>query len=519
MMIIEKFVKSIKKNQTTFFITIIIILGLLSYINIYDNKFLWDDEFLVQKNVFITDFKYIPTMFVTCSGAGVGRLDNFYRPMQVLSYSIIYHLTGAVEWSYHLLNVFLHVTNGLLIFFLLRKITKKDFVAFLTSILWIVHPIHTEAITYMNGTADPMSLFFALIAFLFYIKRKETTKLYYLILSFLFFIFALLSKESIIVFPGIIFIYELINSKKEYSKYKDIIAMFLVSIIYFYIRNTYLDFGGTLNMFEQENIYTQNITIRVFTFLAALIQYYGFLLFPHNLHMERSFPIFINLLNVYVISSIFILVLVAWLCYRSFRQKKNYYIFAISWFFISFIPMSGILIPVNSLLLEHWLYTPSIGFFLLISLSLERLLKDKKLWLLIGIIVIILMSLTLNRNLDWKDPITFYNNILTYEEGTIRVHNNLAMAYVDNNQYDLAEKHYLKSILINDINAEPHYNLARLYLSQNKISEAKYHLEKSIKINPNFFYSYYLLSEIYKYQGNLSQSEEYFNIAKSIQYY
>ena len=126
--------------------------------------------------------------------------------------------------------------------------------------------------------------------------------------------------------------------------------------------------------------------------------------------------------------------------------------------------MMGIFIPVNSFLLEHWLYLPSIGFFLMVSYLLNIFFKKniRVLLSLVTLIAIVLSFLTFNRNKDWRDPITFYNNIIDYTEGTSRVHNNLAMAYSAKNKYELAIKHYLKAIEIKDSYPQTHYNLARV---------------------------------------------------------
>lgn len=115
----------ISKHKTYFLIGLIILVGFVSYINIYKNEFLWDDEFLVQRNEFIRDFKYLPTMFTIPTEAGAGSWNNFYRPMHVVAYSIVYYFGGAEPFGFHLLNVLLHLANAVLIFFLIKKIFQK----------------------------------------------------------------------------------------------------------------------------------------------------------------------------------------------------------------------------------------------------------------------------------------------------------------------------------------------------------------------------------------------------------
>lgn len=537
------------RKTTLILIVIVVLSGLISYINIFDHQFLWDDEFLIQENVFIRSWKNLPQIFSTSSGEGAGRLDNFYRPMQLVIYTGIYSLFGLQPWAFLLLNVLIHLINACLIFFLIKKLFKKDFLAFLTSILWVVHPVHTEAVTYMSGMADPLIVFFGLSSFLCYINFRQkkqarpiflpaqiSKKLgasenknlggqtYLLFFSLILFILALLSKETIIVLPGLFVLYELFfNKKKSWSDYKHILWFLIIAIIYFILRLTTLNFINTLNFYNASNVYTEHLLVRIFTFLASLPVYYSFLFYPVNLHMERDFPVFTSPFSIYVLVSLIILIFLAFVVYKSIKQKRFYLGFGIFWFFIGFMPMTGI-IPVNSFLLEHWLYFPSIGFFLSLAIIIHYFWRKypqtkKIIAVILTIIILTFMGLTLKRNIDWKNPITFYNNILKYNEGTARVHNNLGMAYADKNDLINAEKHYLKAIETSDQYAQTHYNLARLYLQTNKQEKIIEHLKKSIEINPNFFFSYQLLGDIFKKQGQLEKAQEYYQKAQNNQYY
>jgi len=532
------------KKTTLLLIIIIVLFGIISYINIFHHQFLWDDEFLIQENVFIRSWKNLPQIFSSCSGAGAGRLDNFYRPMQLVAYTGIYSLFGLQSRAFLLLNVLIHLINACLIFFLIKKLFKDNFLAFLTSILWVVHPVHTEVVTYMSGIADPLLVLFGLGSFLCYINFRQKKQAYLLIFSLILFILALLSKETIIVLPGLFVVYELFFhpvrdcknteevrdkqisngvKKENWKKYIHLSWFFIISILYFILRLTTLNFVNTFNFYNTSNIYTEHLLVRIFTFLASLPKYYTFLFYPVNLHMERQFPVFTSPFSIYILVSLIIFLFLAFLVYKGVKQKKLYLSFGILWFFIGFLPMSGI-IPVNSFLLEHWLYFPSIGFFFCFAVLIHALWQKyfrlrKIIIIALTIIVFTLMGLTLKRNTDWQDPITFYNNILKYNSGTARIHNNLAMAHADKNDLIKAEKHYLKAIEISDQYAQTNYNLARLYLQTNQQEKAIKYLENSIKINPNFFFSYQLLGDIFKEKGQIEKAQEYYQKVQKIKYY
>ncbi len=508
-------------------LVLIVVLGsFFAYLNIYSHEFLWDDEFLIQNNIFIRSWENLPKIFTTCSGAGAGRLDNFYRPMQTLFYTLIYSFFKLNPFGYLFLNVLLHLSNAILIFLLLKKISKNDYLAALVSFFWVIHPVHTEAITYMSGTADPLSVFFALISFLLYFLFKKNKNWIILSFSILTFILALLSKETMIIFPGLIILYELLFSDKQQKilNCRFVIPFLIISMVYFILRLTVLNFINTLNIYEDSNVYTDHLSIRIITFLSSLIMYYSFIFWPVNLHMERDFPIFTNPLSWQPLVSIIIILIFIIVIIRELKQKATPLLsFGLGWFFIGFVPMSG-LIPVNSFLLEHWLYFTSIGLFLCLAVGLRYLWKriSKIKPIIISILIImaaILISLNLFRNRDWRNPIIFYNNILKYASGTARVHNNLAMAYVDENDLIKAEKHYLKAIEISDIYAQTHYNLAMLYLKTNREKKAVEQLLKSIEINKNFFFSYQALGAIYKQNNEIEKAQEYYQQAEQIKYY
>jgi tetratricopeptide (TPR) repeat protein len=177
------------------------------------------------------------------------------------------------------------------------------------------------------------------------------------------------------------------------------------------------------------------------------------------------------------------------------------------WFAAAHAPDTGLLIPMNSLFLEHWMYLPSAGLFLGIAQTFVVLMKDRPrvLPILCSSIALLFAGVlsikTYSQNKIWHDPVSFYNNIFAYGEKSSRAHNNLALYYSDNGQYDAAIEQFNKAIASGDIYAETRYNLAVTLSrkSQNKETLTKIidNLERSIKIQPSFYRSYQLLGDIY----------------------
>lgn len=483
----------IKRNILVF--VLIFLAVSLSYFNNLDNDFLWDDEFLIQKNSYLKSFSHLPKMLVSSSTAGFGGKDNFYRPTQNIFYLFIYQGFGLNKQAFHAGNIALHFFNACLIFLLTISLFNNRRMGIITSLLWALHPTHVEAITYISGTADPMGTLFVLSSLLALTAWQQRRKLILYTLSVLFFILALLSKEAMIVTPALtLIILALLNKEgfKNLKTYWPSIPFWFIAAGYMVLRKSWLNFDNTYNFYKSTNLYTENIQYRIYTYLATLPEYLKILFYPIDLHMERHFPVHTEWSSTSVLLGLAILVgsLILPL-YLFLKYKSSLPLFSWLWYFIAFAPMMGILIPVNSFILEHWLYLPSIAVFWVVAAIIEKTkgLSDFLPWGMTLVTATFLMFLTYQRNQDWQTPIRFYNNILKYSRGSARVHNNLAMAYSADKNWTEAIHHYQIAIETADTYPQTHYNLARAYIQLQKYDQALVELNRSLQIDPNFRFS------------------------------
>jgi tetratricopeptide (TPR) repeat protein len=489
--------------------------GFLVYLNSFQNQFFWDDDDTIVKNVYIKSWKFLPNYFTENLIAGAGLHSNYWRPLLLFSFSLDYKIWKLFPFGYHLTNTLLHILNAFLIYYLLLLIFKNQKISFLTALIFLLHPLQTEAVTYVTGRGDPLSIFFILISFIFYIFAKEKNQNKFLILSCLFFILSLLTKETVIFFPALVLFYEILNREKFKKILINTSPLFFIALIYFILRLTVLNFGQTLNLYGEENIFTKNIHYRIFTFLNILLTYYSLYFLPTHLHMERNAPILTTIFHPGVIFSLLILFLIVLVSIYTFKKGNKIFSFGFGWFFISLFPLSNILIPISGLLYEHWLYFPLVGFSLILSYSIFEILPKLKFnrflvpisYLLLFLFLGFLSIRTILRNFDWKDPITFYNQTLKYSE-TARIHNNLAMAYADKKDFENAIFHYQKAIEISDVYPQTHNNLGNAYKETGQFEKAVEEFEKAIKMDPYFFFAYNNLAGLYLEQKNYDKAIE-----------
>ncbi len=501
---------TVKKLLPALTITLAVV---VAYLNCLNNDFVWDDEFLIEKNTYLRSFEHLPKMLISNSTAGFGGVDNFYRPTQNIYYLFIFQAFGYSKTAFHAGNIILHLLNSLMLFVVLIRLFGSRPWAWATSLLWALHPTHVEAIGYISGTADPMGLLFFLLALwvlpLADFKRQWKS----LFLAWILFVLSLLSKEAMIVAPPLIMLVLALKASQakpwHWRTHWPSLPFWLTAGIYMVLRKTVLNFNNTYDFYKTTNVYTENILYRVYTYLATLPEYLKILFYPTNLHMERDFPVFTDGSSFAVILGGLIVVVsfgIAVGCYC--KKGLKWPLFSWLWFFIAFVPMMGILVPVNSFILEHWLYLPSIGVFIVAGKLVEKLWKShnqRARWVGLGLLLSSCLSLAILthlRNRDWATPITFYQNILQYSKGTARVHNNLAMAFSEAKQFDQAITHYKKAIAVSDIYAQTHYNLARVYIQKQNYEKALTHLRRSLEINPNFHYAQSLLQQLQSFIQN-----------------
>ncbi len=480
-----------------------------------NNPLFWDDDEWIKSNVFVHSFSYLKEVFTQNIEAGFGLSSNYFRPLLLLSFAFNYVIHGIQPFGYHLLSNGIHIANGILIFLLLsRFLTSRA--SFIASLLFLIHPVQTEAVTYISGRGDPMSVFFMLLALWFFVRSLniEISKYRnsYFILSLISTILAILSRETAILFPLFLMIFYIsFLSKEKFAaalKKSFVVSMpfWVISIVYFILRLTVFNFENTLNFYSQPNVYSENLFIRLYTFGAVLVEYFKIIFLPVGLHMERDFSIFTSLLQWPVWLALVIVLLIFYFYFSKFKfQVPRIWFFSWAWFFVSLGPVSGI-IPINALIYEHWLYLPLIGFAALAGFYLDiffEFLNSRKLvighWSLVIFLVIYFSFFavqSIRRNILWGKPIEFYEDILKYSPDSIRIITNLGNIYLERGNLAKAEELFIRAIKNPEGNrfAQPHYNLGNLFRDTGRLDEAIEQYEKAIKIDPNFPFAYQNLS-------------------------
>lgn len=511
------------RKQIILISLMIFIAAVFTYANTLKGDFIWDDEYLVIKNSQVKSFMHAGSIFRNYLGYGSGNRNNFYRPLQELSYMTDYSGWGENPFGFHLTNVILHALASVLIFIFLFYLCKDSLIAALSALFWAVHPVNTEAVAYIAGRSDPLYSVFMISSLIFFIRYAQhfqggKNKKYFFIFSLLFFTLSLLSKEMAMVTPLAVFLYVFFFIRKPGSieAYKKLKWCFLpfagVLAVYVLLRATLLDFS---TIAPPSLLGGVPIHHRLLTFLKSPLVYLRIVALPTDLHMERTVGISRSFFTAGSILATAFLALAsfsAWITYKRNRIVS----FAVLWFFIYLLPVSNI-VPINSFIAEHWLYIPSIGIFFLVSLGIvciyRKFLPPRNIWraayfTLIGLVLGLYAFTSVVRNVEWSDEVLFYRSTLKYQKRNSRVYLNLGNSYVERGDLKMAEKEYRKALEINPEYAAAYGNLGSIYLRMDKRKEAGKMLKKALQIRPFYPEAHYNLGLLYYRDGNYRKAEE-----------
>ncbi|HWY79468.1 MAG TPA: tetratricopeptide repeat protein [Candidatus Sulfotelmatobacter sp.] len=529
----------IKRTKVKKLFLILVIVGFLTYVSSFTNQFVWDDDHFFYQNILTQNLFHSIDIFLSNTTAGAGVESNYYRPLTTFSFALDHAIWGWQPFGLHLTNTFFHIANGILLFLLLLKLRYNKIASFLISLLFLIHPIQTEAVTYLSSRGDVFYTFFLLLSlYLFTLglynkhttltifqKKYSISKNVLLVISLLLFPLSILSKEGALttvpMYAGILLVFAIqkkLSVKKVHEYYKNhilvLLLLILITIIYFILRLTVLNFTNSLNYSGDQSIYGTHLAVRLITFLKTIPIYIRLLLIPYPLYLERTTTIVTTLINPIVITSLIILLGTLTLGFLELRRQKTVWIFfALILIFSNLLSVSGV-IPQTGLLRENWLYMPMIGFYMIIftTSSIFFLHFIKKHSQIFSFILILLCSIfiimTIQQNYNWRNRIAYFEHNLQFVD-TARLHLNLGNAYIGVGNYTKALYHLQRAVKIADSYPQTHYNLAAVYLHYGRTDLAEQEYLKSLALDPNFLYTYPLLINLYEQKNEPTKALPY----------
>lgn len=511
------------------------------YANILDAGLVWDDHYYVNR--FPLRFNSFSALFLPTDLKGA--IMVFYRPLIGLTYLLNYSVWFDKPFGYHITNMLFHAANALLLYFITNKIFKSATTAFLSSMLFAVHPIHTESVSWISGRTDVAAATFIFLSVLAHIEFKEKNNKKAVIPAALFFALAVFSKEIAIGMIIVFAMYDLFMSGQKKLEPLPYICYGALIVLYLTMRQAYLDNAVVKMSFKP---FAEILTI----FFSSIAFYLYKFFYPFGLSLYISE---IPYKPLFLIAGVILFVILIWL----FIKKRSISLFLSASFLAAIMPsIFGALTTVLSPpFAERYLYLPSAFLCIGAAYSISRFERYGKYFIIL--VLIVFAFTTYNRNelwkselLLWKDTVEKTNHwypkseyartllsngkldeaLKMFEkslsgaaqnsakaESLSRIFNNIGRVYLEKGDVDTAFIYFNKSISNDKTNPIPYHNIGEMLLDKAMnetairdvyLKQAESAFMKAVENNPYLFESYLGLGDVFFISGDLKTAESYY---------
>ena len=508
---------------------------IICYSNTLDFPFALDDVRHIQDNPFIQ---------VTSLDLGELRHAAFeglcpYRPLSKITFALNYYFGEYDPTGYHIVNIIIHLVNGILVYFLsliifrplcdvpMGEVTKSPNplipqslnpsmrqIALFAALLFTVHPLQTQSVTYIIQRMNSMAAMFYLFSLLLYIRgrfaRTRWRRWTLFSTCILSWGMALGCKQIAATLPFVIFLYEWYFVQHLSATWiRRNIWYVLVPIAVFCIVALVYLAPDPLERIAEHYLY-RDFTMweRVLSEFRVVVYYVSLFFYPHpsRLRVDYDFALSHSLIDP--VTTLFSLGAIVGLIGLAvcLARKERLASFSLFWFFGNLVLESSI-IPL-ALVFEHRMYLPSVFLSLMTITLTYRLVTRQWVRLTVLCVAVAMLSLwTYERNSVWRDPVTLWEDCVKKSPGGARPHYHLGAALmVHQEHFDEAVSHFREALRIHPDYPDAHVSLGLALMEKNKLDEAISHFHAALEIKPIYPRAHLFLGRALSRQGRLNEA-------------
>ena len=512
----------------------------LVYLNTLVCGFVYDDLVLVVDNPWIRNFDSLPLVFTKGAWAYFKAGGNYYRPMMHVIYTLDYALLGPAPWGFHLTSLLFHCGVSVMAFLtcleLLDRLTANDrrvnmTASFLAALVFALHPIHTEAVTWVASLPEVSFSFFYLLSFYLFMKSSDqgAARRGIYVLSVLSFALSTLCKEPALTLPLVLTAYVLLQGRRR-AAWARVLPMlapyFLVAVAYMAFR--FYALGGFAPASINRGLTGFQTFINVFPLLAGYVLK---LFVPSGLNVFHTFNPARSVLDAAVLAGLLITAGMA-LAVFSQASRRPAVSFSLLLFIIPLLPALYIPGVGENVFAERYLYLPSLGAALLLAWLAAAAVTPRPglLPVLIAaflVVAVVFSAGTVARNRVYKDDYTLWTDsvrkspdaatpryglgytlyamgrtkeaivelqqAVRLRDDVPKFHENLGNAYYRNGETDKAIEEYKAALALDPSNPLTWNRLGVAYGRAGRIPEAIRQFERALEIDPSCDSAYYNL--------------------------
>jgi tetratricopeptide (TPR) repeat protein len=467
---------------------LIVLAGAAAYANSFSGPFIFDDLPSVPDNQSI---RHLATAFWPDHGSGQ-TVEG--RPVLNLSFALNYAFGRTHVWGYHLTNVLIHLLAGLTLFGLVRRTLRlpslrqrfgpdASLLAGLIALLWTVHPLQTESVTYVIQRAESFMGLFFLFTFYAFVRSVDSTRPgLWRALCVVSFFLGIGTKEVIVAAPPLLLLYDWVfvsgSLAKAWRAHRGIFLVLASGLVF--LATLIVSSGGNRSGTIGLGIGVSPLA-HALTQPLALLTYLKLSVLPHPLVLDygtiltrRSWELLPQALAVFVLVALTAVAL----------KRSPALGFIGAWFFVILAPTS--LAPeATQVIVEHRMYLPLAGVVVLIVLGLYRLLGRQSFPVLLALAAVF-GWLTSQRNKTYRTEERIWRDTITHCPDNERAHYNLGAVLFAEGRTAEAVAQYEEALRLRPDYPEAHSNLGSALFAEGRADEAIAQCEEALRLEPDY---------------------------------
>jgi tetratricopeptide (TPR) repeat protein len=433
---------------------------------------------------------------------------------------------------HHLVNLFFHVANSLLLFIVLGKMSGSLWQSGFVAALFALHPLHVESVAWVAERKDVLSTFFwflTMYAYAFYVEKRSLTRYLLILLPFGL---GLMAKPMLVTLPFVLILLDYwplgrlelmkpgnqgITSKNGRPSTLNLVGeklpLFGLTVLSCIATLVAQQASGALSSLD-----VVTLKMRLANSLVSCVKYIGKMIWPANLAVFYPYPESIPPWQI-----IGALVFLLCLCFLIARAAKRFPFLIVGWcwYLGTLFPVIGIVQVGRQAMADRYTYVPLIGLFIMIAWGIPLLFgkwraRNTVIAFMTAILFSSLMIITWLQVNHWKNTVSLFKHATNVTDKNYLAHVNLGKALANTGKFEEALSHLEKAVQFKPDDPETHFEIANIFAEHGDLEKAISHLYAAVRLSPDHLHAHYNLGVFLTRQGRLDEAFSHYSEAITI---
>ena len=485
-----------------------------------------------------------------------------WHPLTWMSHLLDVQLFGMNPGYHHLVNVFLHTANSIMLFFLLCRLTGAFWRCAMVAALFALHPLHVESVAWAAERKDVLSTLFWMLTLYLYARYTEQRNPVNYILALTAFTMGLMAKPMLVTLPVVLLLLdywplkrigyepEIIHSTRQ-SRYS-LSYLLLEKVPFFILAVASCAVTIRAQQYAIRSFEVTSLSIRIANALVAYLTYLCKMMYPFNL--APFYPFDDTILFRHSLVAAFVFVVITFLAFRE-RQRQPYLIVGWLWYLCTLVPVIGIVQVGLQSMADRYTYIPLTGIFIMMvwgayHVASRSEIRRRSLIVTACVILFTFVLVSWRQVSYWRNSGTLFLHAAEVTSGNYIAHYVLGREYVRTRQFDDARRHFDEAARIAPwyqaeksrqvgINQEQerldativeyreaaqktpdsvseHIKLGIVMAETKRFDKAIESFNRALVLNSQSFAGHYNLGVVFGRQGRQKEAIEHFSMALAI---